>query len=70
MRVYRVIEINLLLWFLVMGILFNYEIANGYKIIVVIGFIFAALLQHWGYYSIYKKHIENKKTKGLKQLND
>ncbi len=65
MRLYRAIEINLLLWFLSMGILFDYKISQGYKAIVIVGFIFAALMQHWGYYSIYKKHLDAKKNEGL-----
>ena len=60
------IELNLLLWMAVFGLLFfggfdNQETVPAIKGAVIAGIILAAFLQHWAYYKIYKPHKQQKK---------
>ena len=59
------IELNLLLWMAVFGLLFfggfdNQETVPAIKGAVIAGIILAAFLQHWAYYNIYKPHKQQK----------
>ena len=50
------IEVNLILWMVVAGILFgNPSDVTGAKTFAIIGFGLAAVVQHWAYYNIRKK---------------
>jgi hypothetical protein len=61
-RLYWVIEINCLLWVGVLVWVIRSEAAVFIKRATFGIFILSALLQHWAYYNIYKKHL--KKPKG------
>lgn len=62
-KLYWAIEINCLLW---VGVLI-WAIHTGagvfIKRAVFAGFILSALLQHWAYYNIYKKHLRKAEGK-------
>ena len=50
------IEINLVIWLAVLGMLFAAEpVETPIKTTVVAGVVFAAIVQHWAYYSVYKR---------------
>ncbi len=48
------IEINLVLWLVVLGTIKDGNVSKNDKILFFGCFIFAALLQHWAYYNLYK----------------
>lgn len=50
------IEINLILWLMVVGQLVGSpSVAGQVKTAAMIGFVVAAVVQHWAYYNIRKK---------------
>lgn len=58
-----VVEINLILWWIVFGQLLSTIENVDFAILkntVTIGLIFAAVVQHWAYYNLYKKSKINK----------
>lgn len=61
-RVFWAIEVNLILWVMVVGITFGGQLDEIRKYVVGAGFIFAALFQHWAYYGLYRaaKRMETK----------
>ena len=63
-----VTEINLLLWLGLLGIILSDGLSNPDEIkiakgIIIVGFILAALLQHWAYHKIYKPIRNQEKEK-------
>ncbi len=51
-----VIEINLILWLIMVGVLMGDPSDTGdARTMALIGFGFAAVVQHWAYYRIRKK---------------
>ena len=61
-RMFWAIEINAILWFSVLGLIARTTVELPIKVFVVVGLIFAAGLQHWAYYGIYKKIKETAKV--------
>lgn len=59
---YWSVEINLVLWFMSFGLIVADVDTDEYKlsgkIIVIIGLIFSAIVQHWAYYNIRKEYKE------------
>ncbi|MCK5534878.1 hypothetical protein KAI68_07150 [bacterium] len=56
---YLVVEVNLILWGIVLGqLLFNSENVDftTLNFTVFVGFVFAVVAQHWAYYNLYKKN--------------
>ena len=51
---YWSIEINLIMWILMLGILFTSQEMELVKPVAIIGFVLSMLLQHWAYYRLYK----------------
>jgi hypothetical protein len=49
------IEINLLLWLIVAGRIWESGIDAETKYMVTTGFVVSALLQHWAYYGLLKQ---------------
>ncbi|MEJ2745622.1 MAG: hypothetical protein P8123_08080 [bacterium] len=62
-KLYWVIEINCLLWVGVLVLVIRSEAGDFIKRAVFVLFVLSALLQHWAYYNVYKKHL--KKPKGM-----
>jgi hypothetical protein len=58
---YWSIEINVILWMLVLGYMVHQNISGTVRVIAFIGFIFSAVLQHWAYHKV-KSELNNKKV--------
>ena len=52
---FSVIEINLFLWLVVAGTVWQSSAENSVKYLTAVGFVVAAVLQHWAYYKLYRK---------------
>jgi len=53
---FTTIEINLLLWLVVCGAIWeSTAIENHTKHIAAAAFVLAAILQHWAYYNLYRR---------------
>ena len=50
---YGAIVVNLLLWMAVVADFYGVGTENT-KTVAVAGFVFAAVVQHWGYYALWK----------------
>ncbi|UCD27869.1 MAG: hypothetical protein JSV03_12295 [Planctomycetota bacterium] len=51
---YWTIEINLILWLVMIGSVFADQDLKLIKPVAIIGFVLSALLQHWAYYHLRK----------------
>lgn len=60
-RLFTVIEVNLVLWWIVCGAVWTSSISTHAKYFTGAGMIISALLQHWAYYNIYKKAKDTEK---------
>ena len=60
-NLFAVIEVNLLLWLAVCGVVWSSPIEAHIKYFAAAGMIISALLQHWAYYNIYRKTKETEK---------
>ena len=57
------IEINLLLWLAVGGmVLASDQEIPELRIMVLLGAAFAAIFQHWAYYAVYKRAAKSETT--------
>ena len=61
-RMFWAIEINAILWFLMLGFIAPTTVELPIKVFVGVGLLFAAVFQHWAYYGIYKKNKETAKA--------
>jgi hypothetical protein len=50
------VEVNLILWLAASGMALDPSTeAADLKIVVIVGVVFAAVVQHWAYYAVYKR---------------
>ncbi len=53
-KMFLAVEVNLILWLVVFGAAKSNNGLVDVKLVTV-GFVFAAVIQHWAYYACYKK---------------
>ena len=68
-------EINLILWLCMFGFFFRSDFTSPESIATakytsIVGFILAALLQHWAYHHIYKPARQRKKDEKHEKASD
>ena len=55
------IEVNLVLWIIVAGTVYQSSAELFAKVATVAGFLLATILQHWAYYHLYRRAKQNLK---------
>jgi hypothetical protein len=55
-KLFLTVEINLILWLIAFGMIMKSdEDVSGLKTVIIVGVVFAAIVQHWAYYAAYKR---------------
>ncbi len=49
------IEVNLLLWLAAAGTAWSEPVGRAAVMPIIVGTAFAAIVQHWAYYAVYRK---------------
>ncbi len=55
-KLFLTVEVNLMLWLAALGtVMASDEDAGALKPVLIVGLAFAAIVQHWAYYAVYKR---------------